>query len=345
MSNRILNLVFKADTSQAKTALKELEGTEGRPGGVSGISLALTKAQLLWAAYGTAATLAVNQAKKEVDKYVDYIDEVDDLAASLGLSMQEASFLKGAMDEYEISSGTMLGVFRRLATEGIDPTVESLGNVLAEWDKMPAGSEKTKEAMRLFGEQGIGELIPWWDSLDDAEKRAFGSLGTYMEVSDDMVANKDDYIGVVNEFTNAWNTFKLKLIDEVIPALTIALQLASGGGVFSEGEQIKKPGQGGVGFFESFSPGYLSSLEAKRQKGLKYSSDTPHKGNIGHAAGGSFIVGGRGGPDTTPVSFMATPGETVTVGGGTNDMAQMLAEVRRLVDTLPTTIADAVERR
>ena len=33
----------------------------------------------------------------------------------------------------------------------------------------------------------------------------------------------------------------------------------------------------------------------------------------GYATGGSFLVGGSGGTDTTPVGFMATPGERVTI--------------------------------
>ena len=152
MANKVLNMIFKADTSQAQAALKSLEGTEGQSGGVSGVNLAISKAQLLWAAYGTAATLAVNAVKKEVEKYVDYVDEVDDLAASLGLSSEEASFLVGSMKEYEISNDAMVAVFRRLASEGIDPTVENLGKLLDGWDKMPEGADKGKEAMRLFGE-------------------------------------------------------------------------------------------------------------------------------------------------------------------------------------------------
>jgi len=65
----------------------------------------------------------------------------------------------------------------------------------------------------------------------------------------------------------------------------------------------------------------------------------------GMATGGSFTVGGSGGTDSTPVSFMATPGETVSVGGGTSDMENVMAEIRRLVDSIPLAIADAVERR
>ena len=71
--------------------------------------------------------------------------------------------------------------------------------------------------------------------------------------------------------------------------------------------------------------------------------DRPDRGER-YATGGTFTVGGSGGIDSTPVGFMATPGETVTVGGGTSDMENVLAEIRLLVKSLPTTIADAIER-
>lgn len=64
----------------------------------------------------------------------------------------------------------------------------------------------------------------------------------------------------------------------------------------------------------------------------------------GYQAGGRFTIGGSGGSDSTRVSFMGTPGEEVSVGGGTSDMAAILAEVRRLVNMLPVVISDAVER-
>ena len=76
-----------------------------------------------------------------------------------------------------------------------------------------------------------------------------------------------------------------------------------------------------------------------------YSGQSSYYGDTGYATGGEFTVLGSGGVDTTPVSFMATPGETVNIGGGTSDMENMLSEVKTLVRSLPTTIADALERR
>ena len=56
----------------------------------------------------------------------------------------------------------------------------------------------------------------------------------------------------------------------------------------------------------------LLAMQAMRSQGL----DTSLLGGLrlpGFASGGSFMVAGHGGTDTTPVAFMATPGERVTV--------------------------------
>jgi hypothetical protein len=71
------------------------------------------------------------------------------------------------------------------------------------------------------------------------------------------------------------------------------------------------------------------------------------KDKIWHpAAGGDMTIGGWGGPDSQLVQFMATPGEKVSVTqpGGSTGNEQLVAEVRRLVNTLPTILGDAVAR-
>lgn len=65
--------------------------------------------------------------------------------------------------------------------------------------------------------------------------------------------------------------------------------------------------------------------------------------------GGSFTVAGFGGIDSEMVSFKATPGEKVTVGGGDNEdllkeMKRMSQGVDRLGRVIPIAIKDAIER-
>lgn len=80
------------------------------------------------------------------------------------------------------------------------------------------------------------------------------------------------------------------------------------------------------------------------------------------ATGGSFMVGGRGGTDSTPVHFLATPGERVTVetpaqqrssGGisigtinlpGISNARQFVAELREMLRTDPGLLGTGMAR-
>ena len=106
---------------------------------------------------------------------------------------------------------------------------------------------------------------------------------------------------------------------------TVPSSAGSGGG-----------GSGGHGWYDSSGNFNPTATRAE--------ADAAWRAAHGYAEGGSFIVGGFGGTDSQRVSFMATPGEPVTVGGGNEDVAALVMEVRRLVNRLPTMMKDAVER-
>ena len=352
MGNRILNLVFKANTSQAKAGIDELAGTDGQPGGIAGLSGALgglvNPANLSMAALaGIGATI-----KDQIDHYSDYVTEVDNLSASLSLTTEEASFLMAAMERYAISNDTMVAVFRKLAAEGVDPTVDSLGELLAAYEAMPDGVEKAQFAMEMFGEQGIKQIIPWYDQLTQAQKDNFGEQVNGIEVTKEMTEQNREYKESVADLTDEFDEFKYELLGGVIPAIsstidyvTNAIEIYKG---LTEQMRIIRDYLFSLGDSElsggsvSYSIPGLPGMAIPTPGGGRPNNDTD---NIpGHATGGSFVVGGSGGIDSTPVSFMATPGETVTVGGGTNDMAEMMAEMRRMVRMLPGAITDAVQR-
>lgn len=62
----------------------------------------------------------------------------------------------------------------------------------------------------------------------------------------------------------------------------------------------------------SAGPGAVNGVYSSRL-GRVMTSDEYRSLLNGYATGGSFMVGGSGGTDTTPVSFLATPGERVTI--------------------------------
>jgi len=209
MSNRILNLVFKADTAAAKSALKDLEGTEGQPGGVAGLSLALSKAQLLWSAYGTAAVLAGKQIGEEIDKYTDYVGRVEELRDGLNLSAEDASYLTGMMEEHGISVSTLMNIFEDLSEKGIDPSVQSLMDVMTELDKYPEGSERTSKAMDALGKEGIGPLMDWWSDLTQEQRDNIDLLrGEYTEVTNEVITETGEFDAAVGDLRTEWIGFR-----------------------------------------------------------------------------------------------------------------------------------------
>jgi hypothetical protein len=71
--------------------------------------------------------------------------------------------------------------------------------------------------------------------------------------------------------------------------------------------------------------------EAIKALARQYLIDQGQAYRIGFATGGDFTVGGYGGVDSTPISFMATPGEMVNIrrpGDVANDNAAVVEELR-----------------
>lgn len=61
---------------------------------------------------------------------------------------------------------------------------------------------------------------------------------------------------------------------------------------------------------------FIDAIPAVTEKKIEFFIEYTGADFPGFQHGGSFIVPGRGGPDSTPVGFMATPGERVTIESG-----------------------------
>ena len=344
MANKILNLVFKADASQAVTELDKLRGTAGSGGtggtGISGVAstLAFLNTPAVLGAIGAMGLLV----KDQNEKWREFNENVANLASSLNISTEEAGWLFMEMEKAEISEEAVISAFNRMSAEGIDPTLDNLADLLKKWEDMPAGAEKGAFALETFGTQGVAQLLGWWEGLTGAERDAIGEANAYIDTGADVIQAAADQQAAIDNLTLIWQGLWSTIMVDGAPALTALL------------EQLVKIYEMWSGIAEMAGKvrGYLATgpnaTPLSEAYGNSYVRPAPLKGAYsigGHAAGGSFTVGGRGGTDSTPVNFMATPGEQVTIGGGTSDMQNVMAEIRRLVDSIPVAIADAVERR
>lgn len=339
MANKILNLIFKVK-DEASGPLKEITGKAGGEAGAGGTGMlgvgSALEGMIKPALALGGSLLGIGYILKgELTNYTEYITEVGNLASSLNITVKEASALSGAMDTYDISATTMISAFARLTAEGIEPTIAGLQSALYEYDLL-SGIDKSAFANELFGPAGVREIIPWWESLTELQKERLGYQEQGLAVTQEMSDEVDTLKTTTSLLTTEWDTMKGLLIEGVMPTL-----ITIGQYIYVAMDYARR------------LKGYLAGLVGEGaphvEPGYKYGLDdwappTRVGRPRGRAYGGDFTVGGTGGIDSTPVSFMATPGETVSVGGGITDNEKILAEMRRLVDTIPTAIADAVGR-
>jgi len=343
MATRNLLMKFTADASQALTEMDKLKGKQTGPGqgtGVEGVAASLNKSYLSALAVGTSVVGIGAAINKVMTDFVDYTQKVDALASAYGISNEESQALITMSDTFGLSIGGLYTALNNLVEEGFDPTLQGLSDFKTELD-MKDDADKAVSMLETLGTEGQQALAPLVSGMDAVELRGYfdALLAGSTDVNDAMIKNAQDLAIATAELDIAWGGLKLQFANWSAPGLTALIDMLmrpftpDSAAMFIK--QFFGGKLGGGGGLETYKPapegltvGYVGTDNL-----------------IGHAAGGSFTVGGSGGTDSQPVNFMATPGETVSIGGGTGDMQNVLAEMRRLVNTLPIAIVDAMERR
>lgn len=398
-SNKLLNMIVKV-TDKASKPLKDIKGSEGA-GGVMGLSGALASmispADMAIGAMGAL----VSVVKKGVSDFTETALEVGNLADSLQLTATDASFLQSVMDKYGVTNDTMVAAFRTMNREGMAPTLSNLKEMLETYDNISDSTKKMQYAQKMFGEQGLKQIIPMWERLNEEQRENFGLQEDGIKITRESIDAARELEKAQKDLEQAWiNTtgWLLKYWNATANVTDNLRELVGLNRLVTEGEEkivevkgthidyLKKEHELQIEVRETmkwldlatriYAEGLsletiqiwenVSAMDAQLARmrqlagGLKIMAPLLRGGatmwdNIdpyalaggypGQALGGDFTVGGQGGQDSSLVSFMATPGETVSVGGGMTDNQQMLDEMRLLVRNLPIAIADAVERR
>jgi hypothetical protein len=135
-----------------------------------------------------------------------------------------------------------------------------------------------------------GLLKTLWDSIPDGAKTALAAVGSTISQ-------------IVQSVVSAVG----QMVQAALAGLASLAQraAASAGGLVRAGAAAANSSLPGGDFGPSFQvqPGSVAAGFDAANPGF----------DAGFATGGSFVVGGSGGTDSTPVSFMATKGEIVTI--------------------------------
>lgn len=174
--------------------------------------------------------------------------------------------------------------------------------------------------------QEIAVLVEKHYALEQAQKRVADSQEDLQEASSDAIQKYTHDFEAFNNITEkamrgqikSWRDLGQVVIEELQNILIAQTRLSMAGG---------KSGGGVGGLLGSLFSGVAGMFGGGLSSGALDLASQGSLFSMGFATGGAFTVGGDGGTDTTPVSFMATRGERVTVetpeqqkrsgGGGT----------------------------
>ena len=342
MANKILNLIFRAK-DEATPVMKDLIGAGGDKG-IGGIGAALDGlARPAAAALAVLTAVGLGVADMMMD-WQDYVLDIDNFAASLGITTEEASGLKGIMDTYDIADSTMLALFKTMAEEGLPPTIEGLISIRDRLYEADGATLNLEAAFGLLGTKGVEELGPMFaDMTDDKIAGFLVAMGNALVVTEDMteeaILNRDAVAALATD----WQGLKLSVMGWAAPGLTSLIELLST--PFSSDSAAAF-----INKFFGLGPGDMPDLsvgDTRERMTQRYIAPAAGGGSKtgwsgvqeGWQTGGSFQIGGSGGPDSQRVSFMGSPGEQVNISKE-DSMGELLLLMRRM----PILIADAVER-
>jgi len=336
MGDKVLQLIIRA-RDEASKVLKDVTGAS------DGLADSLITAAPVIAA-GAAGYVGLLQVGGDLIKsWQDNTIEVGNFAEKMGITTEAASGLITAAGILGVSADTLEGAFKTMAKNGIEPSLDGLLEVKDRLDKAGSPAERLALATKLLGGAGA-DLIPILAGLNADQLPEFNRL---MEVG--AIVTQDQYEAALRqrdalaEVNVQWSGIKLH-VGEFISLKTLPFL-----------ENMNKFLSGQVGYLEAILK-YFRELGGllgfQDLKDITTGGPPPGKGG-GRQHGGSFTVGGRGGLDSTLVAFRATPGEQVNVTppGGSSDsdrllseISRLVAEVRRLTNTMPVVMRDALTR-
>ncbi len=209
---------FKSDMNAAKGSVTDF-GKQGSKG-MSDVKDALGRVTGLGSRLGDFASmagiagLAVAGLHSEMKLFKDwsaYALDIGDFAAKLGTSTEEASALREMADDLGISGGSLEMAFRKMANNGISPSIAGLIQVRQKLDAAKNPTAKLALAQDLLGKSG-GDLIPIFDQLTNEQLRDYvDTMRKSQVITADQVALARRERAALDTVSDSWKGVKLSV--------------------------------------------------------------------------------------------------------------------------------------
>jgi len=325
------------------------------------------------------AQLGLVESMRQIDEAVGgnvnvlkkHYGSVEALGAALSLTGAQGDAFKLTLDQMTNSSGVLDEAFQK-QNQTFDAQFQilknNLGVALAEigssilpqlTESMTVTNAKSAEMTAAievlkFSLNGIIAVIGWvvggWYDIGKGIGYAILAFIDFSKRAGEIMGQaKDLILGKLSEIQSVWNDawqamgdFVFGVFDAVVEKITSVFDWVS-----DKINTLKNIGSSAVSAITSAASSVGGSLK---------NTGKTVAGIARFATGGSFVVGGQGGTDSTPVSFLATPGERVTVetpgqqsrGGGmtvvVNVMGSVMSE-RDLTETIARNLSGMLHLR
>jgi uncharacterized protein (DUF849 family) len=188
-------------------------------------------------------------------EFVKYATQIEDISRVTGLSVEDTSRLVQVMDDLFVSQDALTKGMEYAIRQGIKPSVEWLKQMADEVAAMPAGADRTKRSIQLFGRAAGPEMEKLLEQGSAGIDQYMASVEAGLVLTDDSIRKAHDYKVAVDALNDAWMAFKMGGGQVAIDFLTTGIKLLTviEEGVTTNVQTWKQLGDVMAMHFESFA--------------------------------------------------------------------------------------------
>ena len=241
MANDVKIIISAVD--KASSTLKKVSGELDKVGkSGDGFKALAANAKTAWTALGVGIGVAVSVGgaiKKIADDTMKYAFEVKDFGRIIGASAEEASKLIQVADDVRLSTESMTTAMRAAITKGYNPTIEGLGQMSDEYNRLAPGIERSRFLIETFGRSGL-EMAKLMELGSKRIKEMGDSIeGTGLLMTEEGIKKAEEYYRAIDNLTDAWTGLKMNAGAVTLPIVIKVVEALSGSPVAVD-DRIKR---------------------------------------------------------------------------------------------------------
>lgn len=167
------------------------------------------------------AVLAAGKAIVDVaNETRDYNLQMSDMARTMGVSVEEASKLYQISDDLRLNADSLKTAFKTMTDDGLQPSIETLAELADEYISIKDPVEQAQFAAEKFGARAGPELKKLLEQGGQGIRDMADDVSAGLIATEEGAQAAEDYTAAVDNLTDSWVAFKMKIGNDVLPLLT-----------------------------------------------------------------------------------------------------------------------------